>query len=270
MNVRNLVRMRKLPGPVPWPLFGNLYTVGPKHKKLLFNAYSEWRHKYGKIYKWFAGMDCFVVVSGASAIGASAGPQSGSTAGRELESGSLARSTAVRRVPACSHPALPRVYRQYAQCSNPSTARPHELTPTPRGPAPYTPPPAARRRAVPPTADQELCQLSAPRGGLPPGARHQPQDPPVRAALHPVSALPCTCAGFLILRLQQPAARNPRPAPNGCQAKLSPCSPFEVLLRLVPAPFPQGRQLERAQVHPAAAGVALAQVGRLPKAGKGS
>jgi hypothetical protein len=68
MNVRNLVRMRKLPGPVPWPLFGNLYTVGPKHKKLLFNAYSEWRHKYGKIYKWFAGMDCFVVVSGASTI----------------------------------------------------------------------------------------------------------------------------------------------------------------------------------------------------------
>jgi hypothetical protein len=61
----DLITYRHIPGPMPVPVIGNLWFPGIRHKKMLFNAYSEWREKYGKMYRWFCGAQCLIVVAGA-------------------------------------------------------------------------------------------------------------------------------------------------------------------------------------------------------------
>ena len=65
LNAYDRIKYHYIPGPIGIPAFGNLLTVSLKHKKLLFNAYDEWRQKYGKVYKWFCGQETYVVIAGA-------------------------------------------------------------------------------------------------------------------------------------------------------------------------------------------------------------
>jgi hypothetical protein len=67
--VADRLKFRHIPGPAIVPLFGNLLTVAPKHGKMLMNAYTEWRGRYGKVFKWHCGQETYVVMAGAAPHG---------------------------------------------------------------------------------------------------------------------------------------------------------------------------------------------------------
>lgn len=66
LQITDRIKYRHIPSDTPLPLLGNLWTVGGwgGHKRILWNAYSEWRGRHGKVFKWISAQQTFVVFAG--------------------------------------------------------------------------------------------------------------------------------------------------------------------------------------------------------------
>jgi hypothetical protein len=174
-----MITYRHIPGPIPVPVIGNLWIPGIKHKKMLFNAYAEWREKYGKMYRWFCGAQCVIVVAGARTAGrrgARTGLRGGLGRMRRSRRGGArsgkgqrrqwaARAARARLSPgsgsggaAAERRPLPDRWAQ--QAPRPPSHLPLAL------PAPPSPPPPPRRREVQADLPEELQGDAAPHPAL--------------------------------------------------------------------------------------------------------
>lgn len=61
LNIINRWKYRKLPGPRPWPFFGNLPQLG--EPTVAYRTVRDWTAKYGDMFIWYLGRRPFITIS---------------------------------------------------------------------------------------------------------------------------------------------------------------------------------------------------------------